>query len=444
MATFPLKITSVSLTEEVLGKGSFGEVIEVEWCGTTCAAKRMHDIFLKILSADELDKMVKDFEKECQIWSTLRHPNVVQFFGTYYPKDSRLPIFVIEKMNMSLRHYLEKKNKEKFLLVDKVFILRQVAQGLCYLHSSHPPLVHHDLSPNNVLLNNQTFQAKLTDFGMTRAINPTKLTRTHSSIKGTQVFMSPEALCSPPKYTEKLDIFSFGNCLTTIVTHEWPSVSEPTHFVDDELVARSELERRQSQIDLMDDAEKKLFMPLIKECLANRPKQRPDGLKLVLEMKRIEDMLRESAQDMSSPIIEPSVSPRANDKTQLLEGEVAEKDVQVAGLKKVIAQQEERIAQQKEHIAQQEDHIAQQVEDFAKEKEKLEKQLEGKQTVIKSLSDEIADQKKIFEIFERQIRISDAEVARLQSKLKQVEKDLQEERLKHDTPGHEDDDEAVS
>ena len=284
-----LQIQGVRPTGKVLGSGSYGEVIEVEWCSTICAAKRMHDIF-NTFSKGELDKMVKDFEKECQIWSSLRHPNIVLLLGIYYPPKSRVPQFVLEKMDTSLRHYLEGHSREEFLLPDKVSILRQVAQGLCYLHSQNPPLVHHDLSPNNILLNEWTFQTKLTDFGMTRAINLSKLTR-KSSVKGTQPFMSPEALYNPPRYTEKLDVFSFGNCIATTLTHEWPNPSHPTLHKWNKLVALTEFERRQHLFDLMGTKERELFLPIIQKCLANQPESRPSSSELVLYMKKMESTI---------------------------------------------------------------------------------------------------------------------------------------------------------
>ena len=79
----------------------------------------------------------------------------------------------------------------------KSFVLRQVTQALAYLHSQNSPLIHHDLSPNNVLLNMVSFVAKLTELGVSRAINPSAVSR-KSSINGTPAFTSSEALHPPP------------------------------------------------------------------------------------------------------------------------------------------------------------------------------------------------------------------------------------------------------
>ena len=207
-----LLIDGVTPTGTVLGRGSYGQVLEVDWHGTICAAKNVHDIFLEGVSEAESRRVISDFERECQTWSQLRHPNVVQLLGVYFKKGSSSPILVLEKMDCTLSGYLDRHSKEAFPILHKVSVLRQVAQALSYLHNKNPPLVHHDLSTNNILLCEWSLQPKISDFGMTRAVSVAKLTR-RSSIKGTMAFMSPEALREPPKYDGKLDVFSFGNVI---------------------------------------------------------------------------------------------------------------------------------------------------------------------------------------------------------------------------------------
>ena len=158
---------------------------------------------------------------------------------------------------------------------------------MAYLHSQNPPLVHHDLSPNNVLLNVVSFVTKVSDFGMSRAISPSTLSR-KSSIKGTQAFMAPEALHDPPQYNEKLDVFSFGNVIISTLTHEWPNPGPPTRYHGDKLVGLSELQRREHYVVKFTAQDKQLFLPIVRQCLENRPDKRPSSVMLVQELKRIE------------------------------------------------------------------------------------------------------------------------------------------------------------
>ena len=286
--TLSLKITDVHLTGKILGKGSDATVKEVNWIGTSCAAKQLHEILLEDHSPGGAKRFVDNFEKECTTWSELTHPHIVQFLGVYFLPGSRVPMLILEKMDTSLRHYLENNAKEKFLLSDKIYVLRQIAQALSYLHSRSPPLVHHDLSPNNVLLNEVSLQAKVTDFGMTRAMDPLNMTR-KSSVKGTQAFMSPEALHSPPRYDEKLDVFSYGNVIVTTVTHQWPNPGQPTKFEGKKLIAVSELERRRQYLDLFTPKECELFLPIVGPCLQNDPTMRPTSIQLVTQMRQMEE-----------------------------------------------------------------------------------------------------------------------------------------------------------
>ena len=301
-----LVIENVLFTDAKLGSGSDATVFEVDWNGTRCAAKRLHEILLEDQSAGGVAKLIGNFEAECLTWSKLRHPGVVQFLGVHIDRGShiipksRLPVLVMEKMDTSLRSYLEDHSKEQFPLHQKSFVLRQVTQALAYLHSQNPPLVHHDLSPNNVLLNVVSFVTKVSDFGMSRAINPSALSR-KSSIKGTQAFMAPEALHDPPRYNEKLDVFSFGNIVISTLTHEWPNPGPPTKYEGDVFVAVTELQRREHYVVKFTAQEKQLFLPIVRQCLENRPDKRPSSVMLVQELRHIESTLQRNSH-VSAPI----------------------------------------------------------------------------------------------------------------------------------------------
>ena len=287
-----LLISNVVFTDTCLGRGSDANVYAVEWKGAVCAAKRLHDILLEDDSPGGVDRLIRNFEEECMTWSKLRHPAVVQFLGVYLKPQSRLPVLVMEKMDTSLRKYLEGHSKEEFPLHQKAFVLRQVTQALAYLHGRKLPLVHHDLSTNNVLLNEISFVAKVTDFGMSRAVNPSTLTR-KSSIKGTMAFMAPEALQNPPRYNDKLDIFSFGVVIISTMTHEWPNPDASTYLEESNIHARTELERHEQHCKMF-TAEEQIFFPIVQRCLENAPYKRPSSAVLVEELHRIESFIRDS------------------------------------------------------------------------------------------------------------------------------------------------------
>ena len=74
-----LILQRVNPTGKEIGRGAYGRVFEVDYEGTLCAAKEVHALLLQYAQGDNLRKIIDDFLNECQIWSTLRHPCIVQF-----------------------------------------------------------------------------------------------------------------------------------------------------------------------------------------------------------------------------------------------------------------------------------------------------------------------------------------------------------------------------
>ena len=362
-------ISDLVFTDTQLGVGSDATVFEVNWNGAMCAAKRLHTILLQDQSPGGAEKLIANFEAECTTWSKLRHPGVVQFLGVYLERGSRLPVLVMEKMDTSLRRYLEDHSKKEFPLHLKAFVLRQICQALAYLHGQNPPLVHHDLSPNNVLLNVVSFVTKLTDFGMSRAINPSALSR-KSSIKGTLAFMAPEALHNPPRYNETLDVFSFGNIILSILTHEWPNPGPPNRYEGDVFVAVTELQRRDYLVEMFTPQEKQLFLPTVQQCLENRPDKRPSSAVLVRELRRIESSLPSdghfvaSIEQLHQQLSAKEEECRQKDKALREKDEaLTEKDAAIRDLQETVQEHQASNQAQRSTIQVQQDTIrAQQAE----------------------------------------------------------------------------------
>ena len=81
-APISLILHGVHSTEKEIGVGAYGRVFEVDYEGTLCAAKEIHALLLQYAKGNDLQKIKDDFHRECQIWSTLRHPCIVQFLGS--------------------------------------------------------------------------------------------------------------------------------------------------------------------------------------------------------------------------------------------------------------------------------------------------------------------------------------------------------------------------
>ena len=142
--------------------------------------------------------------------SSLRHPNITQFLGICFLPETRLPLLVMERLETSLDDLLE--HMPNLPLSLKRSVLEDVASGLLYLHKMQPPVIHRDLTSNNVLLTS-SLVAKITDMGNSRIVDlrPGQMARTLTEFPGTLVYMPPEALDNRHSYGPSLDIFSFGH-----------------------------------------------------------------------------------------------------------------------------------------------------------------------------------------------------------------------------------------
>ena len=177
--------------------------------GLPCAGKKIHEALLDTANAG-MENIVRKYERECQLMSGLRHPNITLFIGVCFLPDSALPVLVMERLGSSLDDLLE--TVPNIPLPLKRSMLEDVAMGLVYLHQHNPQIIHRDLTAKNVLLTSY-FTAKITDFGNSRIVDmqPGQLARTMSQLPGTWVYMSPEALEVSSRYGPSLDVFSFGH-----------------------------------------------------------------------------------------------------------------------------------------------------------------------------------------------------------------------------------------
>ena len=271
-----------------------------------CAGKRMHELLFQAEN-EGVPEMIQKYQQECQLMSSLRHPNVTQFLGLCFLPGTQLPLLVMERLETSLDDLLE--HMPNIPLSLKCSVLENVASGLLYLHERNPPVIHRDLTSRNVLLTS-SLMAKITDMGNSCIIRPGQMARTLSKLPGTQVYMPPEAQDDTHRYGPSLDIFSFGHLALFTVTQvykfklyyfhfyfllyyiiqKFPGDLLPSTFLDaGNLQARNEVQRREQYIEIL-EAHIGRYHPalveLVKECLNNAPDQRPATNDLLARLQR--------------------------------------------------------------------------------------------------------------------------------------------------------------
>ena len=270
------KLTGVRVTDRELGHGSYATVLELEYMGLKCAGKKVHELLLK---PDDTNYTVHQFEKECHLLSQVRHPNVVQFLGVCFQQEVQVPILVMEFLPVNLTSCIEKYG----ILQKEVSysILLDIALGLHYLHNQNPPIIHRDLSSNNILLT-PNMTAKISDLGVARILNLSHQQVSHMTrAPGTPAYMPPEVMTANPKYDSSVDRFSYGILMIHVLSGRWPEPQVgPTQIVNDKLIPVSEAERRNVFLQVIDN-DHHLLMDLILKCIDNHPQARAHSSEIV-------------------------------------------------------------------------------------------------------------------------------------------------------------------
>lgn len=277
---------------QILGTGSYGNVVKAMLDGLPCAAKILHHTFFTSHDPDVVN-FTQRFQLECRILHHLRHPSIVQFLGVVddpRPQSNRRPILLMELMEESLTHFLESEQKSLLYHI-QVNITYDIALALDYLHANG--IQHRDLSSNNILLVAGT-RAKLTDFGVSKMveINPrmSQARNKYTTCPGTLAYMPPEALLPGHMYGDKVDVFSTGVLMVQIVTRKYPNPgdahrTERDHKQRRVLVPIPELERRKG--DLLGLLLTHPLRPIALECLKDEEGDRPTATNLCQVLVRL-------------------------------------------------------------------------------------------------------------------------------------------------------------
>ena len=266
-----------------IGRGSYGAVYEVRVNSVPCIAKRVLDILVgrgkeEPVGDEERMAIVRLFHEECDLLSTLHHPNVVQFMGVHYGHDEADTSLIMEHMHMDLERCMKK--YPNIPLPYKTSILRDVAYGLAYLHSI--PIIHRDLNTGNILLT-ESLRAKVADLGVSKLFDR-KVVHTRTKVPGAMDFMPPECFDESPKYDDKLDIFSFGHLTICLVNQKSPLVADKNLIPGDVENGQVQVGKRRESLSRMGSTHP-LYSTVV-QCLSDNPDRRPTSTVLV---KMLED-----------------------------------------------------------------------------------------------------------------------------------------------------------
>ncbi|MHB8952887.1 MAG: protein kinase domain-containing protein [Pirellulaceae bacterium] len=192
---------------EVLGHGGMGLVLRA------FDAKLSRVVAIKVLAPElAANAMARQrFLREARAAAAITHPNVVTIYAV--DETERLPFIVMECVQGQTLQ--QKIDAVGALEIEEILrIGAQTALGLAAAHAQG--IVHRDVKPGNVLLENGIERVKLTDFGLARAADDVHITQT-GYIAGTPQYMSPEQ-AEGKQIGPRSDLFSLGSVMYAMST----------------------------------------------------------------------------------------------------------------------------------------------------------------------------------------------------------------------------------
>ncbi|CAJ1971593.1 unnamed protein product [Sphenostylis stenocarpa] len=210
---------------EVDPTGRFGRYNDLLGCGAVKKVYRAFDqeegievawnqVRLRNFSEDPV--LINRLHSEVELLRTLSNKYIIVCYSVWKDEERHNINFITEICTSgNLRDY-RKKHRHVSIKAFKKWS-KQVLEGLEYLHTHDPCIIHRDLNCSNIFVNGNIGQVKIGDLGLAAVVG-----RNHAahSILGTPEYMAPELY--EEDYTEMVDIYSFGMCLLEMVTMEIP------------------------------------------------------------------------------------------------------------------------------------------------------------------------------------------------------------------------------
>lgn len=193
--------------QKILGSGGFGSVFLGNIQGTQVA--------VKILSLSSVHGN-KQFRAEVKLLMRVHHRNLTSLVGLCDEGEHKALIYEY-MVKGNLDDNIKAKGSTVLNWEERLRIAVDSALGLEYLHTGcKPPIVHRDVKSTNILLN-ETFQAKIADFGLSRVFPSEGGTHVSTVVAGTPGYLDPEYYISN-RLNEKSDVFSFGVVILELIT----------------------------------------------------------------------------------------------------------------------------------------------------------------------------------------------------------------------------------
>ncbi|MCK9303239.1 MAG: bifunctional serine/threonine-protein kinase/formylglycine-generating enzyme family protein [Bacteroidales bacterium] len=245
-----------------MGSGAFSEV----WKAEDTKAGDL-TVAVKIYAPDKgMDEDgIAIFSKEFSLVFNVNHQNLLK--PTYFDVSARCPFLILPYCSNGSTYSKIGVMSENEI----VQLLHDIAAGLEHLHKQNPPIIHQDIKPDNILIN-ESGDYLITDFGISTKIRSTlrkSVLQNKSYSAGTIAYMAPERFGKENKPIKASDIWSLGATIFELMT------TEPPFF---ELGGLSL--KNGAEIPNIDGNYSTELKQLIEKCLAKEPWNRPMATQL--------------------------------------------------------------------------------------------------------------------------------------------------------------------
>lgn len=198
---------------------------------------------------ESAERLHQIFAKESQFLARLEHPNIVKVID-HFVENARDYLVLEYLPGLTLRQHVQKNGP--FSEADALVVAKKVAEILEYLHGLSPPVIHRDITPDNLILKEPSREVFLVDFGAANEF----IGNLTGTLIGKQCYLPPEQFRG--KAEPRSDIYATGATLHFILTGEDPepiSPSNPKEFNDtvsdelDQLVSYCTQEEPEDRVD---------------------------------------------------------------------------------------------------------------------------------------------------------------------------------------------------
>ncbi|XP_025082560.1 probable serine/threonine-protein kinase drkC isoform X2 [Pomacea canaliculata] len=300
-----------------LGGGIFGDTHLAKWNEMTVAVKRLA---LQVHENPITPEAIKLMKNEIWFLGRQRHKNIVAVLGLCL--DGKIPSIITEYViGECLKDFLKVQGR-LLSWSHRVRMCTQVADGMAFLHSTKPPIIHRDLRCGNLFLSDNDL-VKVADFALVKLLQPIReecpiddcyCRRTMSACPASIRWTAPELLNDPMSkegiidkqakekgeavkqaITPACDVYSFAMTMWEIPMCEDPfeEISTETEVI--EIVKNGGRPDTPSSIDLMPQ-----YKDLMKQCWDQQPEQRPHFKQIATWLKDMQSQARSYQKQLNN------------------------------------------------------------------------------------------------------------------------------------------------